>query len=1196
MKQQILDLSKGLNLTFSDLALPFKVSRLPLWPKAGLNWSNHPGHDVYTGLPNIGLGPNSTILYSDPSGLIAINNQGTVLVADLTNGQVESISSGNGVLIPKTGWYRTRTEKAFLSPKANLEGVGLTPLTVGAGSLDPGRYSIWALTFVRLETGFFFIWYGVASAALTATGGLTIKLAEAPGERIVRLYVQRGKANEPLSPLAFLGELTGGNDTFEYTSHVQEGEYVSLAFPRATGTWAAYYNGRYYYQADQLVVIGESGSALPATEMGYIDLTNGGTFGIDQHGPAFTNIAANAAKVGVWAYSPHDVTIETPVGVFAANRYNGNTFVYHATNNGEYFDWSLVYSDAISHEFTCAAYSPTRIVLAGKAGKVLVGRLQNNEFFSPSSWEMPVLPVNTDINDIIWTGSEFVALTSRGILRGGPTGQNWTLVGAPASLQPSFTDWRRVVFHGNKFYVYAAEPNAGYWRAEIFVYDGATWNTYDPYFRVDWASFSSPPTIYDGRFMGFNALYIKDNLLHVGHVLQPGWYGLTFIGNDTFIIAAYRLTDMQIERRYVGTAPSPVSDYGKEYLWANNTALLFRNGNTYRLLRMNSNFTTTFASHTSALNISGMILRDGATVVEFLDFMTNRVSLPILSNLAFQFGSVFSPSVVGRVADGRGVYAFGSNLYALSPGLRARRYAVPLDTVAAAVIENSRTAFVTTRSSVALVFVGNTPEDAVMVRRVDNYDNRAGSFIRYVGNKAYLAYPRSTGYSLAFDSTEIQIAEDVVGLAWDGTDLFVVTTTNVYRLTGTTLTTLQTGSFTGAGDAGAGYIYLGLANGDVVRLDTAANTTTLVGTLSGTTLRHARLIGTSPVVLGMNSTLYYYSTTFQTIAAYSSGAIVANGAPGNDGTITNSVTLEKNTVIWTEPNHINIMNPFHYHTFVPRMSREINDIIPHPAGVMVLMDNETYVMSGKFTSITDTRVALYPQTIGLDKGARLGMLGPNVFTVWNGKIFQIGDGEMRLVSNNVDDGVPFTAALIDHPNSMLVGLKRDGRVLRYDLARQVWFNDMDDCLNIAQTVEGIAYLREVMQGYIPSVTYVLYRLADTQSPPSSLYYQIPQEVWIDAVALNNEPLKRLRALRFNLKASGPAGPFLRIYNESEIEVISQPMTPTIAANAFGLGRYQARFTPVVGYSPARIKISFSGFSFEMPPFIEVDYEARNRKA
>lgn len=1166
------------------------MSRLPLWPKAGLNWSNHPGHDIYTGLPDIGLGPNSTILYSDPAGLIAINNQGTITVADLANGQVKSIASSDGVLIPKTGWYRSRNEKAFLPSKADLEGVGLTPLTTGAGNLEAGRYSIWALTFVRLETGFFFIWYSVASAALTATGGFTIKLAEIPGERIVRLYVQRAKANEPLSPLAFLGELTGENDTFEYTSHAQEGEYVSLAFPRATGTWAAYYNGRYYYQADHLVVIGESGSATPTTEMGYIDVTNGGTFGFDQHGLAFTNIAANAAKIGIWAYSTHDVTVETPAGLFAANRYGGNTFVYHSTANGEFFDWSLVYSNIVEHEFTCAAYSPSRIVLAGKGGKVLVGRLQNNEFFSPSSWEMPTLPASTDINDIIWTGSEFVALTSRGILRGGLTGQNWTLVSAPASLEPTFTDWRRILFHNNKFYIYAAEPNSGYWRAEIFVYDGATWTTFDPYVRL--GSF----TIYDGRFMGFNAMFIKDNLLYVGHVLQPGWYGTTFLHNDTFIIAAYRLSDMQLELIYSGIAPTPVTNYGKEYLWGNKTALLFRNGNTYRLLRMNQDYTTTFALHTSGLPISGMFLKDGATVVEFLNFVTNRISLPILSSLAFQFGPTLSPSVVGRVADGRGVYSFGSNLYTVSAGLRTRRYGVPLDTVAAAIIENSKIAFATTRSSVALVHVGNTPEDAVMVRRVDNYSNRAASFICYVGSKAYFAYPRATGYSLVFDSTEIQIAEDVVGLAWDGTDLFVGTTTNVYKLTGSVLTSLQTGTFTGVGDAGTGNIYIGVSNGDVLQLDTAANTTTLVGTLPSTTLRTARLIGTVPVVLGINSVVYYYNTTFQTVASYSSGAIVTNGVLGTDSTITNGVTLEKNTVIWTEPNHINIMNPFHYHTFVPRMSREINDIIPHPAGVMVLMDNETYVMSGKFTNITDTRVALYPQTIGLDKGARLGMLGPNVFTVWNGKIFQIGDGEMRLVSATVDDDVHFTAALIDHPNSMLVGLKKDGRVLRYDLTRQVWFNDMDDCLNIAQTVQGIAYLRQTMSSYISTPTYVLYKLADTQSPPTTLYYQIPQELWIDAVALNNEPLKRLRAIRFSLKSSGPAGPFLRIYNESEIEVISQAMTPTVAANAFGLGRYQARFTPVIGYSPARIKISFSGFSFEMPPFIEVDYEARNRKA
>jgi len=1157
-----------------------------------LNWANHPGHDLFTGIPDIGIGPSSTILYSDPSGIIAIANTDATIVADLSNGVVRNGPPSDGVLIPKTGWYRSRSEKIFLPDRANgATGVSLTPITVGAGELEPGRYTIWALTFVRLETGFYFIWYAVASVTTTGESGLTVRLSEAPGARIVRLYVQRAKATESLKPLAFLGELTGDAITFEYSNHAQEGEYVNLAFPRAKGTWAAYYNGRYFYQADQLTVIGESGNNAPSnnaptSDAGYIDLTNGGTFGITSQGVAFTNIALNAPPIGIWAYKPHDVTIETNVGTFAAIRHEGLTYVYNAKDNNR-LGWSLVYQNTVENEYTCGAHSPSRVVLAGKGGKILVGRTSNNDHYSLDAWSTPTLPVSTDINDVIWTGNEFVALTNRGILRGGPTGATWTLVQAPPALYTTFVEWRHLVFFNNRFYVYAAEPGSGQWRARIFVYDGATWSVRDPYVLIGPAR----TLISDLRFRSFSHMFIHNNALVVAHQIVGDRYGVHFLRDLDFIVG-YHPTSMEVLRMAARHSPE-VTNFGKGQALYIGYAVMFRNSNFYRILWDNPNGSMESFAFICFDETAGSVITEPQTghLRIFAARMASMSGRICLATRRVDWDPVARPTLTGQLADGSGVYSYSNSLYIVRPNLTTRLYSVARNNIVGSVIENDRIAFVIRSGATAVSYLGTTPENALVVGQVNDYSDRAPTYVRYLGGKTYVAYPRFINYALMVDSEPpIAIPADVVGLSWDGSNLFVVTTNTVYRLTGTNLVPVATGNYTGTGDAGAGFIYLGLPNSNVDYFNTATSAATTVGTLPAGVLRAAWLMGSTPVVLASNQTVYFHTTTFQTVASFVQGSLVTTGQATRDDSIVNNIPLEQNTVVWTEPNHINLTNPFYYHTFVPRMSRTINDIIPHPAGVMVLMDNETYIMSGRFTSVNDTRVALYPQTIGLDKDARLGLVGPNVFTVWNGKIFQIGDGDMRLISNNVDDGVPFTAALFDHPNSMLVAMKSDGRVLRYDLTRQVWFNDMDDCLNIAQTVEGIAYLRTHSQGHS------LYKLADTASAPTSLYYRIPQTLWIDAVALNNESLKRLRALRFSLKTVGPANPFLRIYNESEVEVISQAMLPTHSSNAFGLGRYQARFTPVVGFSPVRINIAFDGFSFELPPFIEVDYEARERKA
>jgi len=188
MKRAALDLSKGLNLTSSDPALPFRVARLPLWPKPGVGWTSHPGHDAVL----TPIDPNGEVLHSDQSGGVVVRSGNTLTVHDITRGRLASGGYFDGVYIPRTGWIGSRVSPIILG-LSSVSGVNLRPLELVSGSLDEGNYVIYAFTFYKLEAGLYFTWYAVANTTIAATGkGIKIALSEEPGDdRVVRLYVQR---------------------------------------------------------------------------------------------------------------------------------------------------------------------------------------------------------------------------------------------------------------------------------------------------------------------------------------------------------------------------------------------------------------------------------------------------------------------------------------------------------------------------------------------------------------------------------------------------------------------------------------------------------------------------------------------------------------------------------------------------------------------------------------------------------------------------------------------------------------------------------------------------------------------------------------------------------------------------------------------------------------------------------------------
>jgi hypothetical protein len=451
----------------------------------------------------------------------------------------------------------------------------------------------------------------------------------------------------------------------------------------------------------------------------------------------------------------------------------------------------------------------------------------------------------------------------------------------------------------------------------------------------------------------------------------------------------------------------------------------------------------------------------------------------------------------------------------------------------------------------------------------------------------------------------------IKNLVFSGTNGYFITTnessgSEIRNLTGTVVYS-ESGVLLGGADGGTGKIYVARKSGtsgtelDILEVDTSTWTVTYFGnhlTLPTVPTRvYGAMAGGSTKVLHFvvamagGYRLYVYdpgTNAFQQVLEKDGPITIITGSGGGStgGAEAGSrdIKLPSRSIVWTEPGYVNVASSFSYTTLIPRASKEITEIVPHPAGVMVFLDNETYVMQGRFSSITDTRVAPYPSTIGHDKGKRLAVVGSTVYPIWGGRVWALENNPVPI-SYAVDDGTPYRAVAYDLRNNMLAALRENGEVFRYDLIRKVWFNDMEGADLIFETANGVYYLRGGR----------VYKVKPWDEDPTANYYRIPQEMWLDAVKLQGEEIKRIRMMTLDMRSEGPPMPHITISNEANVAVLSMNMKPTIQSNTSGLGRYRALFPPVVTYALSRVKIAFGGGRFDMAPMLEVAYDSHKRK-
>lgn len=154
-------------------------------------------------------------------------------------------------------------------------------------------------------------------------------------------------------------------------------------------------------------------------------------------------------------------------------------------------------------------------------------------------------------------------------------------------------------------------------------------------------------------------------------------------------------------------------------------------------------------------------------------------------------------------------------------------------------------------------------------------------------------------------------------------------------------------------------------------------------------------------------------------------------------------TFTPTTLAWTEQNTLNLFNHLtSYQPISPKNSTAIVGLSSTQEGLLIFCQNETFIMRGDPSFIKAERYQdfnfnpLFP--IGLDEGCQPGELGPTVFTIWKGEVYQIDGGFENISTPVFDRKDRFIQVVGEVERNCIVCLTQSGRTFYYYPANRFW--------------------------------------------------------------------------------------------------------------------------------------------------------------
>lgn len=208
---------------------------------------------------------------------------------------------------------------------------------------------------------------------------------------------------------------------------------------------------------------------------------------------------------------------------------------------------------------------------------------------------------------------------------------------------------------------------------------------------------------------------------------------------------------------------------------------------------------------------------------------------------------------------------------------------------------------------------------------------------------------------------------------------------------------------------------------------------------------------------------------------------------------------------YTETGWANLISDQSFIPIQPRQSMNFTGIISSPNGLLVMFDNEIWVVNGD-PAFGNLVVELYMDLIGNDLGSPPCAVGGVVFTIWGGKIWAIQAGQAQDISTDQwlqED--PFVRVTPEPQTRSILALTSTGLVFRYLVDDQFWLTDpvnrdnepllemLPNCVCLTgdntRFVQSGGAVWVTREDETPDSPYILYRDVDFGTPGhrSSLY-------------------------------------------------------------------------------------------------------------
>jgi hypothetical protein len=293
------------------------------------------------------------------------------------------------------------------------------------------------------------------------------------------------------------------------------------------------------------------------------------------------------------------------------------------------------------------------------------------------------------------------------------------------------------------------------------------------------------------------------------------------------------------------------------------------------------------------------------------------------------------------------------------------------------------------------------------------------------------------------------------------------------------------------------------------------------------------------------------------------------------------------TVIYSAVGSVNRGTLDNFIVFTPLSSSRITALSSTPAGLIVFLENETFLIRGD-PATQNLEVQRLSGTIGNDVNNIPARIGNVIFPIYQGEIYgvNLGGGDVDFGGGLANISQPvwkpddsFVQVVGEPLRNHVVAVTNQGRVFRFDVVTQQWLNDVFD------DFEGLEY---VIGATVTRKFGVRYNIAGYLEVVDSDLVDAPLVKWADLDMGDKNLMKLWR--RIEVYTNGSSGaPVLRW--------AARGLSGTVAGLDNGNGRWVFTLPRGVVSVKADLEFEFvgAGSAFTLEPPVVIEFAPRYRE-